>query len=206
MHRHLAGAPDGLIWRHPAWTAAVDMIHSQEINFTCRIYSLSLRFVRQRQSPTQSGASTWTLDLVVNGVEAVGFMENIDVCLRGLPHGEAGDTSRFLPPLHDGHAPIVMHLAFQDALESFEEWTAGTEEPTIQIDGRQMLISAVFCSMIDCTDLLPRRTLETLHANVRPADRASFEGGRATFSEAGRAMFALYTERRASALQPERLG
>jgi hypothetical protein len=131
-------------------------------------------------------------------VEAIVSMENIDVCSRGFPHGEPCEASRFLPPLHEGHAPIGLHLAFQDALESYEEWATDADEPRVQVDGRHLTISSIFCRMIDCTDLLPRRTLDTLFAVVLPADRAPLEGGRSTFAEGGRLLLALCYERRAA--------
>jgi hypothetical protein len=129
-------------------------------------------------------------------VEAIVFMENIDVCSGGFPHGEVCEASRFLPPLHDGHAPIGLHLAFQDALESYEEWVTDADEPRVQVDGRYLSISSIFCRMVDCTDLLPRRTLDVLFAVVRPTDRAQLESGRSTFADGGRLLLALCHERR----------
>lgn len=129
-------------------------------------------------------------------MEAIVFMENIDACSRGFPHGEACEAFRFLPPLHDGHAPIGLHLAYQEALEFYEEWAVDTDEPRVQVDGRHLTISSIFCRMIDCTDLLPWRTLDTLFAVVRPADRAPLEGGHSTFADGARLMLALCYKRR----------
>ncbi|MER9236072.1 hypothetical protein NKI56_29135 [Mesorhizobium sp. M0622] len=126
-------------------------------------------------------------------MEAIVFMK-IDVCC--FPHGGRCEASQFLPPLHDGHAPIGLHLAFQDALEFCDEWVADADEPRIQVDGRHLMISSIFCRMIDCTDLLPRRTLDALFAILRPADRVSLEGGRSTFADGARLMLALCYERR----------
>ena len=125
-------------------------------------------------------------------------MENIDVCSRGFQHGGLCEASQFLPPLHDGHAPIGLHLAFQDAVESYEEWAADSGEPRILVDGLPLRISSIFCRMIDCTDLLPRRTFDTLFAVVRPADRAALESGRSTFADGGRLLLALCYQRRAA--------
>jgi hypothetical protein len=122
-------------------------------------------------------------------------MENTNVCSRGFPHGESCEASSFLPPLHDGHAPIGLHLVFQDALESYEEWAADTDEPRVEVDGRHVTIGSIFCRMIDCTDLLPRRTLDTLFAVVRPADRGPLESGRSTFADGSRLLLALCCER-----------
>lgn len=124
-------------------------------------------------------------------------MQNNNVCTRGFLHGDACEASLFR--LHEGHAPIGLHLAFQDALDSYEEWAADADEPRVQIDGRHLAISSIFCRMSDCTDLLPRRTLETLLAVVRPADRAPLEGSRSTFADGARLMLALCYERRSVA-------
>jgi len=123
-------------------------------------------------------------------------MENTSACSRTYEHGESCEALRFLPPLHDGHAPITLHLAFQEALELFEEWAIGAGEPRVQVDGRDLLIGSVFCRMIDCTDLLPWRTLDTLLAIVRRADRAPLERGHPTFGDGSGLLLALCYERR----------
>jgi hypothetical protein len=131
-------------------------------------------------------------------VEAIVFMEKIDVCY--FPHGGRCEASQFLPPLHDGHAPIGLHLAFQDALELCDEWVADADEPRIQVDGRHLMISSIFCRMTDCTDLLPRRTLDALFAILRPADKVPLEGGRSTFADGATLMLALCCKRRGVAV------
>lgn len=118
-------------------------------------------------------------------------MEKIDGCSCCLPSGDPCEISQFLPPLHDGHAPIGLHMAFHDALEAYEEWAENAEEPTVQVDGRRVTISSIFVRMTDCTDLLPRRTLITLFAIVPGADRASLECGCPTFGDGGRLLLAL---------------
>ena len=120
------------------------------------------------------------------------------MCSRGFLHGGSCEASQFLPPLHDGHAPIGLHLTFQDALESYEEWAADSDEPRILVDGLHLRISSIFCRMIDCTDPLPRRTFDTLLGVVRPADRATLESGRSIFADGGRLLLALFYERRAA--------
>jgi hypothetical protein len=123
-------------------------------------------------------------------------MENIYECSCGLAGRDPCEASQFLPPLHHGHAPIGLHLAFQDALECYEEWADNAEEPRIQLDGRHVTISSIFFRMTDCTDLLPRRTLITLFAIVRAADRAFLECGSPTFGDGGRLLVALCRKRR----------
>jgi hypothetical protein len=68
--------------------------------------------------------------------------------------------TRLLPALHEGHAPIHLHYAFEDALEAFEIWVFGAEEPEVAFEGREVPISAVFGRMRTCSDLLPQRTLD----------------------------------------------
>ena len=65
--------------------------------------------------------------------------------------------TQLLPPLHEGHAPIFLHLAFQDALEAFESWRPGEPEPLVDCDGKPTAISAVFGRMRTCTDIMPVR-------------------------------------------------
>ena len=71
-----------------------------------------------------------------------------------------------LPPLHEGHAPIFLHLAFQDALESFENWRHGEPEPLVDCDGKPTAISAVFGRMRTCTDIMPVRVVDDVQALV----------------------------------------
>lgn len=68
--------------------------------------------------------------------------------------------TRLLPALHEGHAPINLHYAFDDAIEAFEAWTPGTPEPEVEFDGKNVPISSVFGRMRTCSDLLPQRTLD----------------------------------------------
>lgn len=68
--------------------------------------------------------------------------------------------TRLLPVLHEGHAPIQLHHAFEDAAEAFESWAFGTDEPRVAFEGGHVPISAVFGRMRTCSDLLPQRTLD----------------------------------------------
>lgn len=63
-----------------------------------------------------------------------------------------------LPELYDGHAPITLQNAFHDALEAFEEWEEGNEEPLVAVEGRAVPISYIFAHMGACTDQLPLKT------------------------------------------------
>lgn len=102
--------------------------------------------------------------------------------------------TRLLPPLFEGHAPIDMHYAFEEALEAYEAWTCGMPEPTVEIDGRNVPVSAVFGRMRTCSDLLPQRTL-LLVCEVVGDRAAAFDEDGATFAEAAFLMRALCVER-----------
>lgn len=68
--------------------------------------------------------------------------------------------SSLLPPLHDGHAPIYLHHAFQDAVDAYEDWALETTEPSVQVNGKVTRISVIFRRLWNCTDMVPRHTLE----------------------------------------------
>lgn len=72
-----------------------------------------------------------------------------------------------LPALHDGHAPIFLHQAFDDALDAYEGWDIDHDEPEIVLNGRNVRISAVFGRMRQCTDVMPLRIVETVRAVTR---------------------------------------
>ena len=75
-----------------------------------------------------------------------------------------------LPPLHEGHAPVFLHQAFEDALTDFE--------------GAQTAVSAVFGRMRACTDILPVRILDDVEAVLGDAGGTGFAPGRTTYAEA----------------------
>ena len=100
-----------------------------------------------------------------------------------------------LPALHEGHAPIFLHLAFQDALEAFETWRGGEPEPVVDCDGKPTAISAVFGRMRTCTDIMPVRILDDVRALVDDARLAALEGPGATYAEAALVLRAYCVER-----------
>lgn len=128
--------------------------------------------------------------------EFVISMEIANVCPGGFHQRGSCEASRFLPPLHDGHASFGLHLSFQDALDSYEEWAAEADEPSVAVDGQHVTISSVFCRMSDCTDLLPRRMLDALLVLVRPEAQRSLEAGRTTFANGSRLLLAMCHQRR----------
>jgi hypothetical protein len=97
--------------------------------------------------------------------------------------------SSLLPPLHDGHAPIYLHHAFQDAVDAYEDWNLETAEPVVAINGKITRISVVFRRQWRCTDTVPRHTLEALR-DIVPSNLIHTERWKdnATFAEAAHMM------------------
>lgn len=102
--------------------------------------------------------------------------------------------TRLLPALHEGHAPIHLHYAFEDALEAFEGWAFGAEEPEVALEGRRVPISAVFGRMRTCSDLLPQRTLDLVR-DVLGVHADSLRGEEESYAGAAFALRALCVER-----------
>jgi hypothetical protein len=103
--------------------------------------------------------------------------------------------TQLLPPLHEGHAPMFLHLAFQDALEAFEGWRAGDVEPRVDCDGRPTAISAVFGRMRTCTDIMPVRILDDVLDLIGRATAAALDRPTATYAEAALILRAACVER-----------
>jgi hypothetical protein len=102
--------------------------------------------------------------------------------------------TQLLPPLHEGHAPMFLHLAFQDALEAFEGWNPGEVEPLVDCDGRPTAISAVFGRMRACTDIMPVRILDDV-LDLVGRSAAALDQPTATYAEAARILRASCVER-----------
>lgn len=103
--------------------------------------------------------------------------------------------TQLLPPLHEGHAPMFLHLAFQDALEAFEGWKPGEVEPMVDCDGRRTAISAVFGRMRTCTDIMPVRILDDALDLVGRSAAAALDQPMATYAEAARMLRSACVER-----------
>ncbi|PBB83503.1 MULTISPECIES: hypothetical protein [unclassified Mesorhizobium] len=73
-------------------------------------------------------------------------------------------TARQLPALHDGHAPVMLHGAFDEALEAYQSWAPGTDMPQVEFECRTVPISSVFGRMRTCTDILPWRVQSNVSA------------------------------------------
>lgn len=103
--------------------------------------------------------------------------------------------NRLLPPLHEGHAPIFLHQAFEDALDAFEGWMPGTREPVVELEGRGVPVSSVFGRMRSCTDALPMRIADHVGEVLGPEAGPLLEAGRSTYAEAAILLRALSVER-----------
>jgi hypothetical protein len=101
---------------------------------------------------------------------------------------------RILPPLHEGHAPIFLHQAFEEALEAYESWSTNGDEPVVDLDERPVPISAVFGRMRTCTDLLPARILDDV-LDIVGRGTSTFGGDTPTYAQAAFVMRALCVER-----------
>lgn len=102
--------------------------------------------------------------------------------------------TRILPPLYEGHAPIFLHQAFQEALDAYEDWNFDTGEPAVDLDGKAVPISSVFGRMRSCTDLLPVRTLDSVKV-VLGERAADLDDDAATYAQAAFLMRAVCVER-----------
>lgn len=92
-------------------------------------------------------------------------------------------TARQLPALHEGHAPVMLHGAFDEALEAYQTWAPGSDEPQVEFEGQLVPISSVFGRMRTCTDILPWRIEGDVSAIV--GDTSISSGGRpATYADA----------------------
>jgi hypothetical protein len=102
--------------------------------------------------------------------------------------------TRLLPPLHEGHAPIFLHQAFDDALDAYRQWGLDTDEPAVVLDEKNVPISAVFGRMRSCTDLMPARIIDEVRATAGD-NAAGLPGDTPTYAEAAFLMRALCVAR-----------
>lgn len=75
---------------------------------------------------------------------------------------------KVLYDLHQGHAPITLHQAFQDAMDTLEG-DGDTQEPAVFVEGCAVQVSAVFGAMLECTDLMPFRIRESVNVVLAAA-------------------------------------
>lgn len=91
--------------------------------------------------------------------------------------------TRVLPALHEGHAPIFLHQAFQDAIDAYEDWKPGMTEPSVEFEGKLVPISSIFGRMRTCNDILPVRSLEAVRSVVGDPE-GELDGGEVTYAAA----------------------
>lgn len=111
---------------------------------------------------------------------------------------------RLLPALHEGHAPIYLHQAFEDALDAFSAWSRDEAEPSVLFDGVDIPISRVFGRMRQCTDQLPERLFFEAKAAVE-RENGSLPDGPIAFAEASGVLRALCVTRLRDATRSSRL-
>ncbi|MEI5677885.1 hypothetical protein G6N74_08375 [Mesorhizobium sp. CGMCC 1.15528] len=100
-----------------------------------------------------------------------------------------------LPPLHEGHAPFVLHQAFHDALDAYEDWALDAPEPFVEFDRNNVAISAVFGRMRTCTDILPIRTLDAVRDVVGAKAAQELASDQITYAHAALLLRALCVDR-----------
>jgi hypothetical protein len=103
--------------------------------------------------------------------------------------------TRVLPPLHDNHAPIHLHQAFEAALDAYEAWGLGQDEPSVPFEGRSIPISSVFGRMRTCLDVLPERLRLDALAAIGGNGSDFGSGDRPTFADAALILRGLCVER-----------
>lgn len=102
--------------------------------------------------------------------------------------------TRLIAPLHEGHAPVMLHLAFDDALDAFETWKAPADEPAVEFEGRRIPVSSVFGRMRNCTDFLPVRTIQAVE-DVTGLSLTGVDGEPPTYGSAAVVLRALAIEK-----------
>ncbi|HWK15528.1 MAG TPA: hypothetical protein VNS02_14105 [Rhizobiaceae bacterium] len=74
--------------------------------------------------------------------------------------------TRVVPALHDRHAPISLQDAFLDAVEAFEGWQQGQDEPAIAFEDKLIPISSIFGRMRTSDDIAPEKVRLAYSATV----------------------------------------
>ncbi|RWD92220.1 hypothetical protein [Mesorhizobium sp.] len=109
-------------------------------------------------------------------------------------------TTRQLPALHEGHAPVMLHGAFDEALEAYQDWAPGADEPQVEFEGRLVPISSVFGRMRTCTDILPWRVQSDVSALMGGASIGNGEKS-TTYADAAILLRSICVERLRKAMQ-----
>ena len=64
-------------------------------------------------------------------------------------------TNSFFNPARGGHAPGDLRNAFFNAVEAYDSWLSGEQEPTVELRQQQLPISQVCGLLWNCTDTVP---------------------------------------------------
>lgn len=81
--------------------------------------------------------------------------------------------NRVVPPLHESHASIYLQEAFEKALEAFDQWSLGRDEPFVRLDDKDVPISSIFGRMRTSDDIMPERMRMLAQSLLgRPLDTA----------------------------------
>ncbi|WP_426130003.1 hypothetical protein [Pararhizobium sp. PWRC1-1] len=103
--------------------------------------------------------------------------------------------SNLLPELHEGHAPITLHLLFRDALEAYDDWGDETDVPLVFHLGMPVPIGLVFDHMRDCTDILPNNLVSAITERLTKPRSSHSSLDEMTFSTAARVMCVVVRKR-----------
>ncbi|TKT75243.1 hypothetical protein [Aquamicrobium sp. LC103] len=103
--------------------------------------------------------------------------------------------TRILPALYEGHAPIHLHEAFSSALDAYEEWGLGVDEPTVRFEDRDVPISSVFGRMRTCFDILPSRLMDAVAELTGERGSHLERQDQPTFADAALVLRAMCVER-----------
>ncbi|MCP8893732.1 hypothetical protein KYK29_02235 [Shinella daejeonensis] len=104
--------------------------------------------------------------------------------------------SNFLPPLHEGHAPITLQQLFGEALHALDAWEGERAEPAVIYEDRLVPISAVFENMRACTDILPRTMAEIIADKVVGSPPAASSPDALTFADAAQTAITIIEQHR----------
>lgn len=103
--------------------------------------------------------------------------------------------SNLLPEMHEGHAPITLHLLFRDALEAYDDWAVGVDMPVVYHLGMPVPIGLVFAHMRDCTDILPSNMVSAITERLTKPWSSDSPLDEMTFSTAARVMCVMVRKR-----------
>lgn len=113
---------------------------------------------------------------------------------RKLTRDDEATVPKVLYDLHQGHAPITLHQAFQDAMDTLEG-DGDTQEPAVFVEGCAVPVSAVFGAMLECTDLMPFRIRESVNVVLAAAREGALIDSGDIYARGARLMLSYCRER-----------